>query len=151
MRWPHLVTDPPAKPGHEDSGSSGDPAGRSREFDAVLATRAALALREQTAVPLVMIAPRGSRDLDPAMYVEGAGHGYRAGVAGADLGAFVRSVSESFRGSTVAVTQDGGLRIVDSAIPAPAVGECSAGAEVTVRLIDGEVATGSVRFQAVAA
>jgi len=117
----------------------------------VLATRAALALREQTAVPLVMIAPRGSQDRDQGMYVEGAGHGYRAGVAGAALDAFVRPVRESFRGSIVAVTQDGGLRIVDSAIPAPAVGECSAGAEVTVRLIDGEVATGSVRFQAVAA
>ena len=117
MRWLHLVTDPPAKPGHEDGGSPGDPTGRSREFDALLATfrvpadfpeqvveatqevatRAASALRQQTAVPLVMIASCGSQDLDPAMYVEGAGQGNLAGVAGADLGALVRPVSESFR------------------------------------------------------
>ena len=44
----------------------------------------------------------------------------------------------------------GGLvQISDPVIPAPVVGQCSAGAEVTFRLIDADVARGSVLFQMV--
>jgi hypothetical protein len=50
----------------------------------------------------------------------------------------------------VEVTQVGGLvQVIGPAILAPAVGQCCAGAEVTVRHIDAEVTT--ARFQAVAA
>ena len=57
-------------------------------------------------------------------------------------------VGETFRGSIVDVASDGALvQISDPTILAPVAGRCSAGAEVTVRLIEADVARCSVRFQ----
>jgi len=59
-------------------------------------------------------------------------------------------LGETFRGSIVDVTTSGGLvQISDPTILAPVQGECSAGGEVTVRLVEADVAKRSVRFQVV--
>ena len=57
---------------------------------------------------------------------------------------------ETFRGSVVDVTEKGGLvQISDPAILASADGECSAGDEVTAKLIEADVDRRRVQFQVV--
>ena len=59
-------------------------------------------------------------------------------------------VGESFRGMIVDVTGSVGLvQLRDPLILAPVVGECTAGAEVTVRLMEADVARRRVRFEVV--
>jgi RNB domain/RNase II-type exonuclease C-terminal S1 domain len=201
-RWANLVTDPSAKVGQEDS----DPARLRQVFDVVRAglmalgdfppeaiaetheigAEAARPVRDGSAVPFLTIAPQGARDVDQAIHVERAGHGYRVpvAIAIADIAAVVRPggeldlescrrgqavhlggdlhllggeaatmghlVGETLRGSVVDITQHRTLvQISDPATLAPVVGECSAGAEVTVRLTVADLARGSELFQMV--
>jgi hypothetical protein len=59
-------------------------------------------------------------------------------------------VGETFGGTIVDVVRGTGLvQLRDPLILAPVVGECIAGAEVTVRLVEADVAQRLVRFQVV--
>jgi exoribonuclease R len=57
-------------------------------------------------------------------------------------------VGESFDGTIIDLSGGGGLvQVRDPLVLAPVVGECVPGAEVTVRLVEADVARRSVRFQ----
>jgi len=74
----------------------------------------------------------------------------RACTNAVEAAALRHRVGETFRGSVIDVTKNGGLvQISSPTILASVDGECSAGAHVTVRLIEADVARRSVRFQVV--
>ena len=79
-----------------------------------------------------------------------AGAVERACTDAVEAAAMQHRVGETFRASVVDITKNGGLvQISDPAILALADGASSAGGEVTVRLIEADVAKRSVRFQVV--
>ena len=74
----------------------------------------------------------------------------RACTDAVEAAALEHRVGEMFRASVVDVTKNGALvQITDPVILAHADGESAAGAEVTVKLIDVDIARRSVRFQVV--
>lgn len=74
----------------------------------------------------------------------------RACADGVTAAAMRHRLGETFLGSVVDVTASGGLvQLSDPAILVAVEGECVAGAEVTLKLVEAEVAKRSVRFQVV--
>jgi hypothetical protein len=139
MRWANLVT-----VRHEDSASGADPVDLAKVLDAVRAE-------------LKVIGAFWPEAIAEAQAVAGDAS---LGCARADRGAFLTVVSRgsetlirrahraSRNASIVEVATNGALvQISDPTLLAPMVGECSAGAEVTVRLVEADVAQRSVRFQ----
>jgi len=79
-----------------------------------------------------------------------AGAVERACTDAVEAAAMQHRIGETFRASVVDLTRNGSLvQISDPAILAPADGASSAGAEVTVKLIEADVVRRSVRFQVV--